>query len=325
MSQALQSLNAILKYRTEREKRKIDESLGMLEMGMRMKNEGRQQRLSDQLYRLRENQETRASEIYNKNKQIDNLQEQKSKLDVEITQQQLDTINQKKLDEQLISLDAAQEANKQMNSKAAINSYINSGALPKVIFNEVSREIVDGEWEQGDIKSIKSNINKAVKNTKSANAKYVKTLIDGSYGEQIIADIAGYQLGGSVDNSSYLESLSKLFLENNILSQDKYRDYLKDSNIINIQALTNANSYTSKIKQNDSIYKNSRNKGKIESILKSLNKKQQNVELDNLLKFIGEEENLNYIDRDERSALLETIDPSTGEYFTEEDINSINK
>tara|TARA_X000001388_G_scaffold27426_4_gene19375 strand:- start:11848 stop:12825 length:978 start_codon:yes stop_codon:yes gene_type:complete len=325
MSQALQSLNAILKYRTEREKRKIDESLGMLEMGMRMKNEGRQQRLSDQLYRLRENQETRASEIYNKNKQIDNLKEQKSKLDVEITQQQLDTINQKKLDEQLISLDAAQEANKQMNSKAAINSYINSGALPKVIFNEVSREIVDGEWEQGDIKSIKSNINKAVKNTKSANAKYVKTLIDGSYGEQIIADIAGYQLGGSVDNSSYLESLSKLFLENNILSQDKYRDYLKDSNIINIQALTNANSYTSKIKQNDSIYKNSRNKGKIESILKSLNKKQQNVELDNLLKFIGEEENLNYIDRDERSALLETIDPSTGEYFTEEDINSINK
>ena len=325
MSQALQSLNAILKYRTEREKRKIDESLGMLEMGMRMKNEGRQQRLSDQLYRLRENQETRASEIYNKNKQIDNLQEQKSKLDVEITQQQLDTINQKKLDEQLISLDAAQEANKQMNSKAAINSYINSGALPKVIFNEVSREIVDGEWEQGDIKFIKSNINKAVKNTKSANAKYVKTLIDGSYGEQIIADIAGYQLGGSVDNSSYLESLSKLFLENNILSQDKYRDYLKDSNIINIQALTNANSYTSKIKQNDSIYKNSRNKGKIESILKSLNKKQQNVELDNLLKFIGEEENLNYIDRDERSALLETIDPSTGEYFTEEDINSINK
>ena len=325
MSQALQSLNAILKYRTEREKRKIDESLGMLEMGMRMKNEGRQQRLSDQLYRLRENQETRASEIYNKNKQIDNLKEQKSKLDVEITQQKLDTINQKKLDEQLISLDAAQEANKQMNSKAAINSYINSGALPKVIFNEVSREIVDGEWEQGDIKSIKSNINKAVKNTKSANAKYVKTLIDGSYGEQIIADIAGYQLGGSVDNSSYLESLSKLFLENNILSQDKYRDYLKDSNIINIQALTNANSYTSKIKQNDSIYKNSRNKGKIESILKSLNKKQQNVELDNLLKFIGEEENLNYIDRDERSALLETIDPSTGEYFTEEDINSINK
>ena len=307
MSQALQSLNAILKYRTEREKRKIDESLGMLEMGMRMKNEGRQQRLSDQLYRLRENQETRASEIYNKNKQIDNLQEQKSKLDVEITQQQLDTINQKKLDEQLISLDAAQEANKQMNSKAAINSYINSGALPKVIFNEVSREIVDGEWEQGDIKSIKSNINKAVKNTKSANAKYVKTLIDGSYGEQIIADIAGYQLGGSVDNSSYLESLSKLFLENNILSQDKYRDYLKDSNIINIQALTNANSYTSKIKQNDSIYKNSRNKGKIESILKSLNKKQQNVELDNLLKFIGEEENLNYIDRDERSALLTSL------------------
>lgn len=323
MSQALQSLNAILKYRTEREKRKIDESLGMLEMGMRMKNEGRQQKLSDQLYRLRENQETRASEIYNKNKQIDNLNEQKSKLDVEITQQQLDTINQKKLDEQLTSLDAAQEANKQRESKSAINLFINSGALPKVIFNEVSQQIVDGKWEEGDISSIKSNINKSVKKLPSAN--YVKTLINGSYGEQIIADIAGYQLGGSVDNSSYLESLSKLFLENNILSQDKYRDYLKDSDIINIQALTNANSYTSKIKQNDSIYKNSRNKGKIESILKSLNQKEQDVELDNLLKFIGEEENLNYIDRDERSALLQTIDPLTGEYFTEEDINSINK
>ena len=323
MSQALQSLNAILKYRTEREKRKIDESLGMLEMGMRMKNEGRQKKLSDQLYRLRENQETRASEIYNKNKQIDNLKEQKSKLDIEITQQQLDTINQKKLDEQLTSLDAAQEANKQRESKSAINLFINSGALPKVIFNEVSQQIVDGEWEEGDISSIKSNINKSVKKLPSAN--YVKTLIDGSYGEQIIADIAGYQLGGSVDNSSYLESLSKLFLENNILSQDKYRDYLKNPKIINIQTLTNANSYTSKIKQDDSIYKNSRNKGQIESILKSLNQKEQDVELDNLLKFIGEEENLNYIDRDERSALLETIDPLTKKYFTEEDIDSIVK
>ena len=323
MSQALQSLNAILKYRTEREKRKIDESLGMLEMGMRMKNEGRQKKLSDQLYRLRENQETRASEIYNKNKQIDNLKEQKSKLDIEITQQQLDTINQKKLDEQLTSLDAAQEANKQRESKSAINLFINSGALPKVIFNEVSQQIVDGEWEEGDISSIKSNINKSVKKLPSAN--YVKTLIDGSYGEQIIADIAGYQLGGSVDNSSYLESLSKLFLENNILSQDKYRDYLKNPKIINIQTLTNANSYTSKIKQDDSIYKNSRNKGQIESILKSLNQKEQDVELDNLLKFFAEKENLNYIDRDERSALLETIDPLTKKYFTEEDIDSIVK
>ena len=39
MSQALQSLNNILKYRLERERQKIGESLSMLELGTKLKQQ----------------------------------------------------------------------------------------------------------------------------------------------------------------------------------------------------------------------------------------------------------------------------------------------
>ena len=61
MSQALQSLNAILKYKQERERQKIDKSLAMLDMGRRLQQQEREAAFQAQTMRLSVAQERRAT------------------------------------------------------------------------------------------------------------------------------------------------------------------------------------------------------------------------------------------------------------------------
>ena len=61
MSQALQSLNAILKYKQERERQKIDKSLAMLDMGRRLQQEEREAAFQSQTMAIRDAQERRAT------------------------------------------------------------------------------------------------------------------------------------------------------------------------------------------------------------------------------------------------------------------------
>ena len=61
MSQALQSLNNILKYRLERERQKIGESLSMLELGTKLKQQDYDNKLQSKMMDFRIAQEKRAA------------------------------------------------------------------------------------------------------------------------------------------------------------------------------------------------------------------------------------------------------------------------
>ena len=59
MSQTLQALNSIIKYKTERQRQKIDESLAMLDMGRKLKQQQIDANYQREMMNFRRNQELR--------------------------------------------------------------------------------------------------------------------------------------------------------------------------------------------------------------------------------------------------------------------------
>ena len=64
MSQALQSLNSILKYKNERERQKIDRSLSMMDMATRLRQQQLENTRQNQIMQMRVKQENRASKLF---------------------------------------------------------------------------------------------------------------------------------------------------------------------------------------------------------------------------------------------------------------------
>ena len=91
MSQALQSLNAILKYKQERERQKIDKSLAMLDMGRRLQQEEREAAFQSQTMAIRDAQERRATSaekasILEKEQNLRIRNKEERKLNIELDQ-----------------------------------------------------------------------------------------------------------------------------------------------------------------------------------------------------------------------------------------------
>lgn len=66
MSQALQSLNSLLKYKQERERQKIDKSLSMMDMATRLKQQQLENTRQNQIMQMRTKQENRNSQLFSK-------------------------------------------------------------------------------------------------------------------------------------------------------------------------------------------------------------------------------------------------------------------
>ena len=86
MSQTLQALNSILKYKQERERQKIDRSLAMMDMATRLKQQKIENLRNNRLMDMRLREEGRAIELHEKNmlKTEQALQKLKQEVDPEM-------------------------------------------------------------------------------------------------------------------------------------------------------------------------------------------------------------------------------------------------
>ena len=66
MSQALQSLNSLLKYKQERERQKIDKSLSMMDMATRLRQQQLENSRQNEMMRMRRADEERTSKLFSK-------------------------------------------------------------------------------------------------------------------------------------------------------------------------------------------------------------------------------------------------------------------
>ena len=66
MSQALQSLNALLKYKQERERQKIDKSLSMMDMATRLRQQKIENARQAELMSMRRKEEDRKTTLFSK-------------------------------------------------------------------------------------------------------------------------------------------------------------------------------------------------------------------------------------------------------------------
>ena len=66
MSQALQSLNSLLKYKQERERQKIDKSLSMMDMATRLRQQQLENARNNEMMQMRKREETRDSKLFSK-------------------------------------------------------------------------------------------------------------------------------------------------------------------------------------------------------------------------------------------------------------------
>ena len=66
MSQALQSLNSLLKYKQERERQKIDRSLSMMDMATRLRQQQIENARNNEMMQMRRREETRDSKLFSK-------------------------------------------------------------------------------------------------------------------------------------------------------------------------------------------------------------------------------------------------------------------
>ena len=93
MSQALQTLNSILKYRNERERQKIDRSLSMMDMATRIRQQRIDNARQERMMQLREVDARRNAE--ESAARLTNLNLQRDKLTKSMSEEVIEDINRK--------------------------------------------------------------------------------------------------------------------------------------------------------------------------------------------------------------------------------------
>ena len=250
MSQALESLNSILKYRQERERQKINESMAMLEMGSRLKQQQYDREVQEQSIILRDAQEKRTASknlrdiaLYDKEVEAANLElkklrrsespenialeEQKKEnelrqqqLSLQYTEQQLKTSIEEKSDKNFNEVIVALDVMKNNKNEDILNSLKTSGIIPQPVFNVIQNDLIDGDFANNDIKDIKRSIKDSIKKTglmrkTDAQGKYLTALMDSPYADSIIAGIAQVDLSSKKGTPQYeilMESLNDLYV-----------------------------------------------------------------------------------------------------------------
>ncbi len=248
MSQALQSLNAILKYKQERERQKIDKSLAMLDMGRRLQREEREAAFQSQTMALRDAEERRKSseqlsQITKSREELDRIGKQNKKLDLEIKvledninsgqydEQQKNVVEASKLELQTAKLNYKNSIQKErelandsfktnlergyyQESENLIDMVKESGIIPAVVLSQVETALSSSD--AFDISKIQEDIRNATKG--QDNASYInKTFGEKSkFGDALILSLSeslktkNVELG--IQNNSYfMESLEDFF------------------------------------------------------------------------------------------------------------------
>tara|TARA_R110000787_G_scaffold49208_2_gene118211 strand:+ start:417 stop:1526 length:1110 start_codon:yes stop_codon:yes gene_type:complete len=188
MSQALQSLNNILKYRLDRERQKIGESLSMMEVGTRLQQQKYDREFQIQTIKLRDAREKRDVSKSDKDNraldlQIQSLQSEirKSKREEspesiayneemkllakkkaeqqlsltgekgEITKYQIDEIKKARVAEKTEKLDAALGEMQNKREHSIIKKLKDTNVLPESMFSIARDLLIDGEYSANDM------------------------------------------------------------------------------------------------------------------------------------------------------------------------------
>ena len=316
MSQTLQALNSIIKYKNERERQKIDRSLAMMDMATRLRQQKIDNARQERMMQLRENQETRQAEkaaldAAYLNKQINAL----DKADVQQTNELELQKLQAEVDKARAIADREQNKNVEKiedDLKAGIDNEIRSQkeivyqsfqrSLPGLM-DAISKGTMDNEFSLAESTQVINSLSK-IGETKQERKLY--EYIGNKYGQFLIPAIAGFQLSGGKDYDTLTNGLSRFYLDvmDNNKMQNLYQNaFGKESDVVFQNDLNKLNNIIERENTLES-YKNSGDITKDALKYAKLQGKDRNAFLD---QYIGN-----------------ILQPYLGD-FTQEDIDEINR
>ena len=354
MSQTLQALNSILKYKQERERQKIDKSLAMLDMGRKIQQQEVDRRYNEELMQIRKQESLRAG----RKEQRDILKAEsdlkKSQLAIKKTEKELQILDdptyQETLKEQQIALSDIQIEREKIalqNAKAKrkvdafdqykvveenryyqqsenlLNSMQSSGILPPVLFSKVSALVADEDFT---IQKARDNILDSVDDEQK---EYLEALIGktSKYGDSLLTGIYGSEFNrsratGVRDNSYLMEVLDDLAGD---IANDASLQKLASNIGIEQQPLLETLYAITRVQKNRRDVQKAINDGSTQQVLNRLAEIDINRQIKELGEKAAERDNLLFnpqqpISPEERDVLMQTINPRTGKPFTLEEL-----
>jgi hypothetical protein len=270
MSQTLQALNSIIKYSNEKQRQKIDESLAMLDMGRKLKQQDIDRKYQQETMNLRRAEERRRSsegkkniEVAKQNLKIAKLREQKLQKEVEQLsnpeyQQQLRDLNLQQAETELersrLVLENAKsqkvsnllddyrvlKSNEyQSQSEAVIDGLQQNNILPPILFTKVAAKAADQDFKIDDVRTEILN-----SYDKGSEKKYIDALIGkkSKYGDAILTGIYNSEFNrvkstGLKNNTFLMETLDDIAGD---IANDKNLQQLAINSGIQSQAILNS-------------------------------------------------------------------------------------
>ena len=347
MSQALQSLNAILKYKQERERQKIDKSLAMLDMGRRLQQEERESAFQSQTMAIRDAQERRATAAekasileQEQNLRIRNKEERKLNIELDelnkaVASGQVDRkrelstlileedLKQEKLQTEALISEKAEKAFDQYKSIVATDYYNNTEniidsfqqqkIIPSVVFSKVETALANQEFEL-------DNVRTSILNTVSGDEKkYLNKLIgkNTKYGDALLVGIynSAYNASstkGLRDNSFIMDALENMSIS---LAYDEDLLQLAANIGVNIESLKDNLKAVENIQREKNFIDEKIFTGEIQEAIDNITRNNVNKKINELAREVAERKGLDFMTYDERNQLIE-------EGFSEEEIDN---
>ena len=270
MSQALQTLNSILKYRNERERQKIDRSLSMMDMATRIRQQRIDNARQERMMQLREVDARRNAE--ESAARLTNLNLQRDKLTKSMSEEVIEDINRKsELETKKLELEVRSKERKLINEnvdsiKSSLDNMIRN--RKENIFNETMsiipgfQNLVRGstlasqDFEESDINTVVKNYSKYAKNKEQEELlKYVTKNHRSLISSAAAVDLVGFK----TSEDSVVESISSLYQD--IQTNKKLQKLIEktgtpidnlSSNMINLSnIIRQENTYNSFIQSGD--------------------------------------------------------------------------
>ena len=223
MSQALQSLNSILKYKQERERQKIDRSLSMMDMATRLRQQQIDNARQERMMQLREADAKRdakesVARLANYQLEYDKLEKsmspEQSALEDEYKKARIESLKletakerDELIDKNVSNIRAAFDSSI-MSSKEEFfkNNFINFGF--RGLEDAIDASTSDGDFEEGQVNTVIKNYPKYVDN--DAQKELLKYVTKNH--RRLIPAMASIDIGGfKLAEDSIIEGLGLLY------------------------------------------------------------------------------------------------------------------
>jgi len=337
MSQALQSLNAILKYKQERERQKIDKSLAMLDMGRRLQQEEREAAFQSQTMAIRDAQERRATatektSILEKEQNLRIRNKEERKLNIELDQLNKAVIAgevdrdrelsvkikeqellQKELKTDLLVSEKAEKAFDATKlvverdyfnqTENILDNFQQENIIPSVVFSKIETALAEEKFE---IDKVRRDILASVS---GAEKKYLKKLIGDTskYGDALLVGIYSSTLNevkdtGIKNNEFVMDAIDNV--SGSIANDTELLQLAADLGI-DSDALRKNLYAVQQVQNQKQIYNNRIITGEIQEAITRVSRNNVNKEINELAREVAQRKGLNFMTYDERNQLIE--------------------